>query len=1122
VTLSPLPARTATGREVIPSGRPTRGDRQLQNIPRIQEEVGQNQQVLAIDFEGTVYHSADDLVQFLTSDRYGDRMRTRLISATQMIAQFNEGVEDFAARFYSLALSDPRIDALWRENDGIRLAFSNIGSLASRGTANINRLLNNRAYLGSTLGEDYYRTFFLPVESLALQTQLCSAINWCVQNNIQFRELHQAAAYNQHQRYTTPTKGQSSSPLLRPADITQVIAGRGRGQALRPRVRAKAPLVIDAYGIAHNVPRGTTLLDRFTQIDDYPGLNVLENTAAMRRGQRGTLRITAPPRTPKRPPPDEDEPETPAGETAAEARKRIKIELDAAKKSEREAKAKANAKATADAKAKADAKAANEARANASTATTPETVPDNGSGIDLDMNSEARVCGDGLSEPESTNFDPVALPIQTRLSFKSITGDSSMAKFQRFVIKYVNCLMDSFFNPAIELPDISKHPEFNNIGEHAIDHALSDLRLKMDAGENGFYRDAQGRQQSMKASESLALHYFIRSFNFRAKTRQAAWYQNVENTLQAITDHFGKYSRWISLGHDDWLGGENRVTPRALDPDQFLIGGPNNYTGWFADDTITAAMRYLGRDMQYTGIIPPQLTAAALAGGDPPVIPGRLLHPDSRLYFPINHDNLHWTVVVVDFRSHEMHWYDSMADPRRADPRDVIRAILRGNEDDAGTVSRILDRVMDTQLRGPQQENFSDCGAWVVANSFAHMMHNGPAAQRPTGSLRTWMASLFAGATMTSQYQRPGEGIQANPTVHARYAEGINLQRLRTTPRHDDLEMLRGSPELGAEFEGATMSPEASVRRRLDADRRVIQTPEDPRGVNTSGLGVRDLNLPPPGPLNFNTPSITIPLREVQPDLLQDAWNSGRYTKEMKTAHLDYLRKTGVIKDLSVMTDNGIRLYGFLFSEAAWENFRIFRAQQAAQQIRTSHQLPARPHPNAHLESDARTIDEARIQANVVSLVGQLRTAANQAPPPLPPGPPPSQPPPSVPLRRTPQGPVRQTRRRNTSSPSSPSSSPLSSSQEAPATYTPLMRIPIEQAGRYFGSYNREEQDAYRQMCRASGLLPEILSSTQEQRAQFGYLYTEEDWQVWGPYRRQWYTPTPPPAPGRYDLRRRG
>lgn len=92
-----------------------------------------------------------------------------------------------------------------------------------------------------------------------------------------------------------------------------------------------------------------------------------------------------------------------------------------------------------------------------------------------------------------------------------------------------------------------------------------------------------------------------------------------------------------------------------------------------------------------------------------------------RLYFPININNQHWTLVVVDLQSDDrvtLRYYDSMGSPGHG-YLDTIERLLQDNWRDMRQTDELprwlqqCPRILGSRDT-PQQENGCDCGVFVT------------------------------------------------------------------------------------------------------------------------------------------------------------------------------------------------------------------------------------------------------------------------------------------------------------------------------------------------------------------------------------------------------------------------
>lgn len=85
-----------------------------------------------------------------------------------------------------------------------------------------------------------------------------------------------------------------------------------------------------------------------------------------------------------------------------------------------------------------------------------------------------------------------------------------------------------------------------------------------------------------------------------------------------------------------------------------------------------------------------------------------------RIYFPININNNHWTMIVLYMEQRQIHYYDSMG----GSGRKYIAALTRWMKDEALSKKGVADydtsdfELIDHGCSIPQQKNGFDCGAF--------------------------------------------------------------------------------------------------------------------------------------------------------------------------------------------------------------------------------------------------------------------------------------------------------------------------------------------------------------------------------------------------------------------------
>jgi sentrin-specific protease 2 (axin associating molecule) len=125
------------------------------------------------------------------------------------------------------------------------------------------------------------------------------------------------------------------------------------------------------------------------------------------------------------------------------------------------------------------------------------------------------------------------------------------------------------------------------------------------------------------------------------------------------------------------------------------------------------------------------------------------------MYIPINHNNLHWSLIVVDILKNNILYLDSLLPNSHGE--EYCRRVLQYIKDDVADKQQILldtaQWTIDNGTMQPQQENNVDCDMYVIMYADC-LFHNSTLqliAAEHISILRKWVAISIYEDKVTSE-----------------------------------------------------------------------------------------------------------------------------------------------------------------------------------------------------------------------------------------------------------------------------------------------------------------------------------------------------------------------------------
>ena len=94
------------------------------------------------------------------------------------------------------------------------------------------------------------------------------------------------------------------------------------------------------------------------------------------------------------------------------------------------------------------------------------------------------------------------------------------------------------------------------------------------------------------------------------------------------------------------------------------------------------------------------------------------------IYIPVNINNQHWVLVVINFQHKKIQYYDSSSYPGQTYANNILRFVLDEATKEPNRVTRNIQMsgwTIDINTNGlPKQDNNYDCGIYICMYSYFH------------------------------------------------------------------------------------------------------------------------------------------------------------------------------------------------------------------------------------------------------------------------------------------------------------------------------------------------------------------------------------------------------------------
>lgn len=115
------------------------------------------------------------------------------------------------------------------------------------------------------------------------------------------------------------------------------------------------------------------------------------------------------------------------------------------------------------------------------------------------------------------------------------------------------------------------------------------------------------------------------------------------------------------------------------------------------------------------------------------------------VFVPVNQNNVHWSLAVIDNKQKELGFYDSLPSGKGKQELEVLKGYMKGEAKRLGRPENIVDAYkLNPNVSAPKQSNGYDCGVFMC--EVVHRLARGlplKHSQRAMPSIREYMANAI-------------------------------------------------------------------------------------------------------------------------------------------------------------------------------------------------------------------------------------------------------------------------------------------------------------------------------------------------------------------------------------------